>query len=145
MPMTMYHRTTQEAANIIIHEGLRDGCGFYFMVLEEPLEGVFLSDIPVDFGEGAKADVLLEVKLDLLESEIADGEIVEDTGGLFKTREWCIPADLINRNAKVRLITIEEEDELAFPWDRWVMPVRADDPRIVAWRKAQGFPSGGLG
>jgi hypothetical protein len=43
--MTRYfHRTTEEAASAILHEGFRDGVGRYLTLNEH--RGVWLSDVP---------------------------------------------------------------------------------------------------
>jgi hypothetical protein len=66
------------------------------------LRGVFLSDKPLDYNEGAKGEQLLEVTLPEDCCDWDYYEIVEEGKGF---REWCVPADIINRNAKLRLVT----------------------------------------
>ena len=89
--LTLYHRTTREAANIILTDGFRDATGTYMTFHE--FSGVWLSNMPLDANEGAKGDVLLQVRLPLPESAIAQYEWIEE----FKPyREWLVPAAVIN-------------------------------------------------
>ena len=56
--MTFYHRTN--AAESILKEGFRDNNGLVG-ALYLGIEGVFLSNVPLDCNEGAKGNQLLEV------------------------------------------------------------------------------------
>jgi hypothetical protein len=67
--------------------------------------GVWLSDVPLGIQEGAQGDALLEVTMDLSESDLADYEWIEE-GKPY--REWLIPAALINARMSVRLVDEEE-------------------------------------
>ncbi len=107
--MRLFHRTDHGPE--IVRDGFRDGAGSYGMATLW-LEGVFLSDSPVDINEGATGEDLLEVTVD--EALLPDYEIVEELKGY---REWCVPADLINRHGTIRLLSIAEEDALAE--ERW--------------------------
>ena len=70
--------------------------------------GVWLSNRPLDSNEGAKGDVLLEVQMDLQETDLADFELIED-GKPY--REWCLPAELVNRVAVVRAASESQDAE----------------------------------
>jgi hypothetical protein len=84
--MIVFHRTTEVAARAILAEGFRDARGSYGLPIV--LQGVFVSDRPVDCNEGAKGDALLSIELAASENELVDFEIVEDG----KTwREWIVP------------------------------------------------------
>ncbi|WDT90766.1 hypothetical protein H0E86_03895 [Streptomyces sp. SCSIO-PteL053] len=109
--MTTYFHAT-DAAAAILRDGFRDGDGGY-MLIGLDLCGVFLADEPVGPNEGAKGDDVLEV---VLPDGVAldDYEIVEDLKGY---REWCVPADLINRRGRVRQLT--EEEALEASSARW--------------------------
>jgi hypothetical protein len=100
--MILFHRTTKNAARAILAGGFRDEQGTYGMEID--LEGVFVSDRPIDCNEGAKGDVLLSIELDQRESEIVDCEIVE-VGKPY--REWVLPAKLLNAG---RIALVSDED-----------------------------------
>jgi len=92
----LYHRTA--SADAILREGFRDDEGSYgFGTIT--LRGVFLSNVPLDFNEGAKGDDLLAVEVpdDL---DLDNFELVQE-GAPY--REWCVPADLLNTQCAVRL------------------------------------------
>src|SRR5689334_11465799 len=95
---TFYHRTTQQAAWAILENGFRDRRGKYLMDIE--VEGVWLSDVPIDTNEGTFGDAVLAVNLD--EREIACYEVVED-GKPY--REWIVPAAWLNANSRPRLLS----------------------------------------
>ncbi len=90
----LFHRTS--TAEGILREGFRDNEGSYGLV-GVTLRGVFLSDRPLDLNEGVAGEDLLEVTLD--ENLLGDYELVEE-GKPY--REWCVPADLLNRHASIR-------------------------------------------
>ena len=150
MTLILFHRTSSEAAEKIIQEGLKDGTGNYMMIgLDEPLVGTFFSDLPVNCQDGTKegedGGVLFEVTLDLTEAEIARYEIIEDFGPdpLFGYREWCIPAALVNKHGTLRAISKDEEMD----WDDpryWFRGQPASHPSYVGWRRNRGYPSGGI-
>ncbi len=102
--MRYYHTT--DAAEAILRDGFRDSEGHYgFATLT--LRGVWLADSPVDVNEGAVGDKVLAVNLSI---PLAEYEIVEE-GKPY--REWCVPADLINAQGTVTLMTQDEVDEVA--------------------------------
>ena len=94
--MIFYHRTTAEAADLILRVGFRDTRGSY--MTDREFEGVWMSDRPLDSNEGACGNVLIRIDLDLAPDDLADYEWVED-GKPY--REWLVPADLLNRYCKV--------------------------------------------
>jgi hypothetical protein len=103
-PIIFYHRTN--AAEALLRDGFLDKnglCGAY----HAGIEGVFLSDVPLDCNDGAKGDQLLEIALPSLH-DISDYELIED-GKPY--REWCVPAEILNRYARTRLLKQEEENE----------------------------------
>ena len=105
--MIFYHRTNQ--AEAILQSGFLDfegSSGLEGMTLQ----GVFLSDIPVDCNEGAKGDQLLEVTLPEDCCDFGYYEWVSDQPRRY--REWHIPAEILNQHSKIRLLSSEEEDEL---------------------------------
>jgi hypothetical protein len=61
-------------------------------------EGVWVSNVPLDSNEGAEGDVLLLIRLDPSEVELADFEWVEE-GKTY--REWLVPAAVLNRYGAV--------------------------------------------
>lgn len=91
--MKLYHRTTSEAADQILAEGFRDNTDNYG-VEGHSFTGVWVSDVPLDRNEGAWGDVLLQITLDVSESELADYEWVEEwpeIEGGKRYREWLVP------------------------------------------------------
>ena len=101
--MIFYHRT--KAAEAILRDGFLDNnglCGAYYA----GIEGVFLSNMPLDCNEGAKGDQLLEIALP--ESvDISEFELIEEDKPYW---EWCVPAEIINRSGKLRLLTEDERE-----------------------------------
>jgi hypothetical protein len=108
--MRIYHTTTADAAEAILREGFRDASGWYGFVRDDGTRliqtGVFFSDVPVGVNEGAKGDPLLGDPV--LVVEIPEDEIAE-YGWTDAIREWCIPAEIVNRYGKPALLP---EDEL---------------------------------
>jgi hypothetical protein len=100
--MILFHRTDQ--AEAILHDGFRDAEGTYALI-GFTLRGVFLSDVPLDYNQGAKGQQLIEVILpDSI--DISDYELVEE-GKPY--REWCVPAEFINENASLRIVPFDEK------------------------------------
>ena len=94
-----YAALENRAARAILTEGFHNACGTYGMLIV--LEGIFVSDRPIDCNEGAKGDALLSIELAASENELADFEIVEDG----KTwREWIVPAKLLNAGRRSLLM-----------------------------------------
>lgn len=104
--VAVYHRTSLEAAEQILRSGFRDSTGIYCCG-EIEATGVFVSDIPLDTGQGAKSnDVLLRIYLPS-EEEIAEYEWVNE-GSPY--REWCVPAELLNGSGRIE-VTLDPEEE----------------------------------
>lgn len=104
--MIFYHRT--DAWNSISANGFRDGHGSYGFATER--SGVFVSDEPAEVGEGATGDQLLRLDIPGSEAVYEKYEWVQD--GTY-TREWCIPASVLNETASVALMSEAEEEALA--------------------------------
>lgn len=101
---TLYHRTPGPTARKIMAEGFRSGRGTYMM--GTTLRGTFVSNRPVDVNEGASGSALLSIEIDV--ARIAKYELVED-GKPY--REWCVPASILNRYGKVRMLEPGDENE----------------------------------
>jgi hypothetical protein len=99
--MTLFHVTTVEAAAAILGDGFRDGQGFYMLLVDEPIRGVFLSDHVLDGNEGVKGGTVLAVAVDL--AQLDEWELVEEPDDKGY-REWCVPATLLNATATVRRV-----------------------------------------
>lgn len=107
--LVLWHRTP--AATQILRGGFRDGGtdgGFILAGTSLAIEGVFVSNRPLDSNEGAKGRELLRILLSLTEEAIADFEVVDESGE-STYREWCIPAALLNANGRVELSTADAE------------------------------------
>lgn len=114
--MKLYHRTPNPEA--ILREGFRDLRG------SMDLSGVWLSAVPLDIGEGAKGPTVLSI--DIPEEELVDFEVLEE-GKPY--REWCVPADLVNRFGPP---AIHEDD-----FSGWT---EAEIALYVARRRASALP-----
>jgi hypothetical protein len=101
--MIFYHRTTAANATKILRKGFRDSTGYYGF--SRPKTGVWISNVPLDINEGASGDVLL--RIDMPERIARKYEWMED-GKHY--REWLMPAQLINKHAKVSI-----QDEVGKP------------------------------
>ena len=118
--VSLYHRTTLEAAEAILARGFRDAEGNWGLSHGETgepytLRGVWLSDSPldpVDVGGVGEEEELLRVRLAVDESDLAGLEVVEEGKG---HREWIIPAELLNRAAVVEHLPRYEVDG-GFGW-----------------------------
>jgi hypothetical protein len=114
--MLLYHRT--HAADDILRDGFRDAEDTY--MTDVVLHGVWLSAVPLGPEEGANGSQVLEVELpDALAME---HEFPEE-GRPF--REFLIPADVLNRQGRTRLLSEAEVDAIEDPRFRppgWVRP-----------------------
>jgi hypothetical protein len=104
--ITLFHRTTAQAAKKIRAEGFRDGVGDY--MTSKLWRGVWLSDRPLDCNSGAKGGVLLCVLLTASERWLHRWEWIE-VGKPY--REWLIPARTVNRLGTVFRVTEEYTSE----------------------------------
>jgi len=124
--VTLYHATTREAAASIVRDGFRDPDPFAPRTEFAGQVGIWLSDAPKSsVNNVAQGDSLLEVRFELSEKELAEWEDLESdpewAGGTVHLplpgyREWCIPADLVNRLGSVRLLGEAEADEVRLAW-----------------------------
>ena len=108
-----YHRTTRAAADAILRHGFKDRVGYYLMT--KRFRGVFVSDVPLDVNEGAKGDVLLEVRVpasavDASFRRYLDRREVIEEGKPY--REWILSARVIKERARLREVGFDEECEL---------------------------------
>lgn len=124
--MILYHCTTPEAAESIVGGGFRAG------VIRA---GVWLSTAPCSVSEGAKGYTVLEVDLDMAEGALMEYEEEDDSVDfecwteeeltwmddlgdvdrkrfyeLLIERVFVMPAALITKRGKVRIVREEEED-----------------------------------
>jgi hypothetical protein len=116
---TLYHRTTAQAAQAILDSGFRDKRDHFGFKNEAGawvwVEGLWLSDVPLDgsdFGH-ADRDTLVAVTLD--DQDLIDCEVVEE-GNVQSYREWLVPAAVINARGKVRLVPSDEEEAASRRW-----------------------------
>jgi hypothetical protein len=110
---TLCHRTTAQAARAILEGGFRDRRGHFLFDIE--VEGVWLSDVPLDGNDFGHADwnTLLAVTLD--DQYLIDCEVIEE-GNDRSYREWLVPAAVINARGKVRLVPSDEEEAASRRW-----------------------------
>lgn len=99
--MKLFHRTP--FAESILKNGFRDGEGTYMTGVMHC--GVWLSDRPLDFGQGAKGEDLF--LLDIPEDEMSPFEWIED-GKPY--REFLVPAEIVNRYGPPELIDEDDYD-----------------------------------
>lgn len=95
----LFHHTTQEDARAILDDGFRNDCGSYLS--NRTWAGVWLSASP-EVASLTTSGVSLAVKLAMTENEL---ERWEWTGEGRQTREWLIPARVLN--AKVAGVSLE--------------------------------------
>jgi hypothetical protein len=90
-----FHRTTRKAASAILLHGFKDATGTHGTGSLHT--GIWISNVPVDSNEGAKGDVLLEVRIPA--RLISRYEWIEK---VKPYREFMVPAALLNQRARVR-------------------------------------------
>jgi hypothetical protein len=95
LKVVLFHVCTEVVADAILDSGFVDGKGRYGT--NEIHRGVWLSDRPLDDNEGASGNIVLQVSFPP-KINLADYEWVEEGKGY---REWLVPADIINSEAKV--------------------------------------------
>jgi hypothetical protein len=98
--ITLWHRTSAEAAAQILSKGFRDGTGNY--LTDREFSGVWLSDRLLDANEGAHGDTGLRITLNCTEDEIREFEWIEEGKGY---REFLIPAAFITARGTVTFAT----------------------------------------
>jgi hypothetical protein len=94
--LTVYHRTTQNAAIKILRDGFRNTTGRY--LTDREWSGVWVSDRPLDNSEGARGETILQI--DIAGDRLAAFEWIEE-GKPF--REWLVPAAVLNEAGAVKL------------------------------------------
>jgi hypothetical protein len=93
--LTVFHRTTRAIAIQIIRTGFSDTTARY--LTDREWTGVWVSDRPLDYSEGASGEALLQVEI--AEDRLAGFEWVEPE----KTyREWLVPAAVLNGAGTVK-------------------------------------------
>ena len=75
--LTVFHRTTKDAAAKILQGGFRDITGRY--LTDREWSGVWVSDRPLDNSEGASGEALLQI--DIAEDLLTAFEWVEEMAG----------------------------------------------------------------
>jgi hypothetical protein len=95
--LILWHRT--DVASDILANGFRNGTGTYLTADER--NGVWLSNVPIGCGEGARGEDLLRVALDLCALELLAYEWFE-VGKPY--REFFMPAELVNARSRVSLV-----------------------------------------
>jgi hypothetical protein len=83
--LTVFHRTTKDAAAKILRDGFRDTTSRY--LTDREWSGVWVSDRPLDNSEGASGEALLQI--DIAEELLTAFEWAEE-GKRF--REWLAPS-----------------------------------------------------
>ncbi|MGC1997634.1 MAG: hypothetical protein WA704_27475 [Pseudolabrys sp.] len=91
--LTVFHRTTKDAAAKILQDGFRDITGRY--LTDREWSGVWVSDRPLDNSEGASGEI------DIAEDLLTAFEWVEESKPY---REWLVPAAVLNDAGTVRLL-----------------------------------------
>ena len=94
-----YHRTNTDNARAIVDSGFKNSSG-YFMN-NRIWTGVWLSSIPVESEPSAADNALLLVKLDIDERELSRWEWAAEGRS---SREWLLPAPIVNRRATVEMV-----------------------------------------
>ena len=94
--LTVFHRTTRTAAEQILRSGFRDTTARH--LTDREWCGAWVADRPLDNGEGASGEALLQVEIaeEILTSYGWVGE-----GKLY--REWLVSADILNEHGQVKL------------------------------------------
>lgn len=100
--MTLYHVTSKEAAIQIANEGFVES-DFHGIAM-----GVFLSDRPLDAGDGVAlaADVIFVVTVPD-DFDVHEYEVIEEGRPADAYREWLVPASLVNSWPREILINAE--------------------------------------
>lgn len=97
LKMKLYHITANKNAKLIVKNGFKDGIGYYGVVDSKTgqskiSKGVFLSDEV--FTQRRKNENDCVFKINIPAKEIKQYEWVEE---IKSYREWCIPAQIVNK------------------------------------------------
>jgi hypothetical protein len=103
--MILYYRT-REARRTLRH-GFKNAA---WEVGDRTLRGILVSERPLKTNDEIKNDEFLEITLDPVQCQLDRFELHE-TGS--STREWCVPASILNTYSRVRLLPWHEAT------DRW--------------------------
>jgi hypothetical protein len=94
--LTVFHRTTKDAATKILRDGFSDIIGRY--LTDREWSGVWVSDRPLDNSEGASGEVLLQINI--AEDQLTAFELI---GEGKPYREWLVPAVVLNGAGTVKI------------------------------------------
>ncbi|HEX9692471.1 MAG TPA: hypothetical protein VGA22_10265 [Gemmatimonadales bacterium] len=109
MSLTLFHRTSIGDAREIVQNGFSDA-KWRFEHEDKALggskkaTGVWLSDRPLQSGEGPPGDATLEVVLEVQDEAL---ELFQVDGVLWDARLWIVPAEVVNRHADIRILNVD--------------------------------------
>ncbi|RYZ16769.1 MAG: hypothetical protein EOO70_03670 [Myxococcaceae bacterium] len=126
--LVFYHRTSPESATSIAANGFIDATRD---IGEVEVVGVWVSNYPLDANTGAKGRVLLRLVVAATLDELDDYEVVNEE---CTYREWCIPADLLKKRARVECCSEEEEENITV-----VFPETWPDEAVLGTRREPGI------
>jgi hypothetical protein len=103
---TLYHTT--DSADRILAEGFRNAFGPFHFVNRPPMHGVLVAAAPAYVDEDPRERRVLEVEV--------PGDVQLDAYAIKErsrpVTEWCVPAELLNRRARVRLLDPAEVEKM---------------------------------
>ena len=97
--VTLYHFTSAENADDILRHGFTDTDGFF--AKGQNFIGVWVSDRPLNHGDGLKGQAVLSITLRVGVDDLSFYELVDPVKSY---RQWCLPASLIRTHGKVSLL-----------------------------------------
>lgn len=111
--MELFHVTSQQKARLIQRRNFMNGFGSYGVRSTKTSklktsEGVFLADCILDSNEGLPIENPAIFVLNIPEEIIKEYEWHEDKKGY---REWCVPAEIVNKYFVDRKIYSEDDVE----------------------------------
>ena len=109
MALTLYHRTSIGEARTFVQRGFVDtdwdfGLQDARTGEDTVVTGVWIADRPLGQAEGIQGDAVLEIVLDAHLDDLREYEL---EGMLWDTRVWVVPADMLNAQAKSRILAID--------------------------------------
>jgi hypothetical protein len=96
--MKFFHRTHARNAANILKAGFRDTTGSYGMAAT--VTGVWVSNKILAESEDTRGDGVFQIEVKVSKKDLDFYEVKED-GKPY--REWCIPAELLNKGKIIRL------------------------------------------